>query len=153
MPVYDKKRIKSAFDKYLLTEDPNDFGNLLHELKPMIKNIVQKCYWLDRFHEDMTSDVMLILWKEHSSVNRLKLLRIQLYNSGEEYDVANTFYFMIRGFMSSIIARFNHIYFNDSRFGAWNFPAEDWVYKFEDVEGYGKNDEGKEYMTKLVESE
>ena len=153
MPVYDKEKIKSSFDQYIKTEKTEDFGEFLMALKPLISTIVKKYHWLENYHEDMTADVILILWKEHSDVNRLKLLRMELHNNGNGFDITNSFYAMVRGFMSSIIARFDNIFLGDNRFGAWGFPAEDWISSVGEVEGYRKNDESHAYMAKMLETE
>jgi len=151
LPVYDKEKIKSAFDQYLKTEDPDDFGEFLMALEPLIKTVVKRYHWLERWWEDMTADVMLILWKKHSNINHLKLLRMKLNGNG--FDITHAFYAVIHGQMSSIIARFDNIFMGDNRFGAWGFPAEDWISSVSEVEGFGKYDESHAYMAKLMESE
>ena len=150
---YDKKKIKSTFDKYIKTEKTEDFGEFLMALKPLIKTVVKRYFWMERFHEDMIADIFLILWKEHSSVNRLKLLRMELQNNENGFDITHTFFAVVRGQMAAIIARFDNIYLHTSRFGPWGFDAEKWQCAMADVEGFRKYDESNAYMAKLMESE
>lgn len=151
---YDKKKINSAFNQYCDTEDPNDFGELLEALEPMIHKIARKWFNLDRHKEDVIQEIFLTLWRHQSDINKMKLLKMRLNNNGNRngYCVSNYFYFTIRGYMGKVGPRFDNIYGDMSSYMIW-YMTEKWISHFADVEGYGRYDDRTRRLNKAMENE
>ena len=152
MPSYDKLKIQNCCDKYIETNDPDDFGELLMALEPMVRKIVKRWWSLRNYHDDMVQEILMTIWKKFNSINRLKLIRMKTDQSGDRICLANYYYFVIRGYLKNVGSRFEHIFADGRSYTAW-FMMEEWMGHVEDVEGYKKHDEGKNYMEKLLEIE
>ncbi len=125
--MYDKKKIKSALEKYCATEKSDDFGELLIELKPLIEVILRKWEKYSLYHEDMLQEIFRILVKKHSEINKCKLLKLRSnsYN-GDGFDLSAHFYNHIRGLMDGVSTRIENLFFRDTSAEFW-WHAESWI--------------------------
>jgi len=153
LPGYDKIKIKTLCDKYLETENPDDFGKLLMALEPMVRTIVNRWNTLQRHHEDMVQEILMTIWRKQSNVNKLKLTRMKRDQNGDRIHMATYFYFVTRGYCGKVAPRMEKLYSSVNSYRSWFMINEDWVGYVEDVERYRKNDESHIYMENLKEVE
>ena len=126
MSKYYKTQIKNLVDKYIETEDTEVFGELLMALVPMIWSIVRRWDSLRRHHEDMHQEILMTLWKNQHSVNRLKSVRKGRTKNGDHYCMSTYFYFVIRGYMTIASERLTRIFEKDIPYRVW-FYTEEWM--------------------------
>jgi len=131
---YDKAKIKNLLDKYCETENPNDFGELVIALEPMVQKIVKKWSKHQRHHEDMIQEILLTLWKKQGNVNKLKLVRMKKNQDGERICVTIYFYFVIRGYLGKVAPRIDSIFSNVKTYSTW-FLFDPWMGNLEFDQG------------------
>ncbi len=137
MSSYDKEKIKNALDKYLETESPNDFGEFLMALQPIILTIAKRYNSFGYRQNGMPREIMLKLWENQSDVNMLKLLRMKRDKNGVRVCVSGYFCCVIKVHAAKISNHFEAI-------------PEKKRQQSEDMEGYGKVGGFNSYIKSLM---
>ena len=139
-----KDTINISLNKYIETENTDDFGKLLTALIPMIKNIAGRWGTMNRHYDDLIQEILLALWKNQRSVNRLKLMRMRANSpNGDGFKVSTYFFFIIRSYCSRCTDKLMNVYRADLPFN--NFGEIDtWAGNITSDEGTKKFERGAE---------
>jgi len=123
---YEKERVSMLCDRYIETGNPDDFGELLMALSPMVWILVRKYRSSYNHHQDMHQEIMMALWKNQRNVNMLKLKRMRRKPNGERACMSIYFYFVIRSYTFKAWERFKRTFEKDIPYRIW-FHMEDWM--------------------------